>query len=134
MDNYDDIKHLSRPQYEDFPPMTISDRAAQFSPFAALVGYDDTVAETVRFTDSRKELADDEENELNDKLKRLAEILDERPTVKVTYFVPDKRKSGGSYTVKTGVVQIINEYERALVFTDGEKIYIDDISALILKL
>ncbi len=58
-DNYDDIKHLSRPKYDDFPPMSISDRAAQFSPFAALVGYDDEVAETARLTDSRKELTED---------------------------------------------------------------------------
>ena len=58
-DNYDDIKHLSRPQYDDLPPMSMHDRAAQFSPFAALVGYDDAVAETARLTDKRIELSEE---------------------------------------------------------------------------
>ena len=68
-DNYDDIKHLTRPQYDDLHPMSMSDRAAQFSPFAALVGYGDAVAETARLTDSRIELTEDEINELNANLK-----------------------------------------------------------------
>ena len=63
--NYNDIKHLTRPQYDDLPPMSISDRAAQFSPFAALVGYDDAVAETARLTDSRLALTEDEIFEMN---------------------------------------------------------------------
>ena len=58
-DRYDDIKHLFRPQYDDLPPMSMHDRAAQFSPFAALVGYDDAVAESARLTDSRIELGED---------------------------------------------------------------------------
>ncbi len=64
-DNYDDIKHLTRPQYDDLHPMSMHDRAAQFAPFAALVGYDDVVAETARLTDSRLELTEDEMSELN---------------------------------------------------------------------
>ena len=129
-DNYDDIKHLSRPQYDDFPPMSISDRAAQFSPFAALVGYDDEVAETARLTDSRKELTEDEAAELSSKLGRMLGMLDERPEVRVTYFVPDSRKSGGRYSEKTGAVRIFSESDRALVFTDGAKIKVRDIIQL----
>ena len=59
MSNYDDIKHLKRPQYPDLPPMSIHDRAAQFSPFAALVGYDGAVAETERLTEKRREMSED---------------------------------------------------------------------------
>lgn len=126
-DNYDDIKHLTRPQYDDLHPMSMHDRAAQFSPFAALVGYDDAVAETARLTDSRLELIEDEMTELNANLNRLLDSLDEQPQISVTYFVPDKYKTGGRYIVKTGTVRRIDEYARILIFTDKSEIPIDDI-------
>lgn len=125
-DNYDDIKHLTRPQYDDLHPMSMHDRAAQFSPFAALVGYDDAVAETARLTDSRLELTEDEMSELNANLNRLLDSLDEQPQISVTYFVPDKYKTGGRYIVKTGTVRRIDEYARILIFTDKSEIPIDD--------
>ena len=112
-DNYDDIKHLTRPQYDDLPPMSMSDRAAQFSPFAALVGYDDAVAETARLTDSKVELTEDEMSELNANLNRLLDSLDEQPEISVTYFVPDEKKSGGKYVEKQGVVRIFDSYAPA---------------------
>ncbi|WP_294474809.1 hypothetical protein [uncultured Ruminococcus sp.] len=129
-DNYDDIKHLTRPQYDDLPPMSMHDRAAQFSPFAALVGYDDAVAETARLTDSRAELTEDEMTELNTNLNRLLDSLDERPQISVTYFVPDEKKSGGKYVEKVGVVRIFDSYAGELVFTDGVRIAVADMSAL----
>ena len=126
-DNYDDIKHLSRPQYNEFPPMSVHDRAAQFSPFAALVGYDDEVAEIARLTDSRDELTEDEMNELNDTLNRILSIIDAQPVIKVTYFIPDERKSGGRYVDKTGAVRKYDSYENVLVFTDGTRIAVKDM-------
>ncbi len=129
-DHYSDIKHLTRPQYDDLHPMSMSDRAAQFSPFAALVGYDDAVAETARLTDSRTELTEDEENELNTNLNRLLDSLDERPEIRVTYFVPDDRKSGGRYADKAGTVRIFDEYARELVFTDGVRIAVTDMRSI----
>ncbi|MBQ9383923.1 MAG: hypothetical protein IJT87_06775 [Ruminiclostridium sp.] len=126
-DNYDDIKHLSRPRYDEYPPMSAHDRAAQFSPFAALVGYDDEVAETARLTDSRDELTEDEINELNAALNRVLSIIGEQPVIKVTYFIPDDRKSGGRYAEKTGAVRIYDGYENALVFTDGMRIAVNDM-------
>ena len=129
-DNYDDIKHLTRPQYDDLPPMSMHDRAAQFSPFAALVGYDDAVAETARLTDSRIELTEDEISELNANLNRLLDSLDEQPQISVTYFVPDEKKSGGKYVEKVGVVRIYDSYANELVFTDGVRIAVADMSAL----
>ena len=130
MDNYDDIKHLTRPQYDDLHPMSMSDRAAQFSPFAALVGYDDAVAETARLTDSRAELTEDEMTELNANLNRLLDNLDEQQQISVTYFVPDEKKSGGKYVEKVGVVRIFDSYSQELVFTDGVRIAVTDMAKL----
>ena len=129
-DNYDDIKRLTRPQYDDLRPMSMLDRAAQFSPFAALVGYDDAVAETARLTDSRAVLTEDEMFELNANLNRLLDSLDERPQVSVTYFVPDEKKSGGKYVEKQGVVRIYDSYSQELVFTDKFRIDIQDIISI----
>ena len=129
-DNYDDIKHLTRPQYDDLHPMSMSDRAAQFSPFAALVGYDDAVAETARLTDSKVELTEDEMTELNANLNRLLDSLDEQQQISVTYFVPDEKKSGGKYVEKQGVVRIFDSYSQELVFTDGVRIAVADMAKL----
>ena len=129
-DNYDDIKHLTRPQYDDLHPMSMSDRAAQFSPFAALVGYDDAVAETARLTDSKLELTEDEMSELNANLNRLLDNVDEQPQISVTYFVPDEKKSGGKYVEKQGVVRIFDSYSQELVFTDGVRIAVADMAKL----
>ena len=126
--NYDDIKHLTRPQYDDLHPMSMHDRAAQFSPFAALVGYDDAVAETARLNDSKAELTEDEMSELNANLNRLLDRLDEQPEISVTYFVPDEKKSGGKYVEKVGVVRIYDEYSQELVFTDGVRIAVADMA------
>ena len=127
-DNYDDIKHLTRPQYDDLHPMSMHDRAAQFSPFAALVGYDDAVAETARLTDSKLELTEDEMSELNANLNRLLDNVDEQPQISVTYFVPDEKKSGGRCVEKVGVVRIYDEYSQELVFTDGVRIAVADMA------
>lgn len=124
---YDDIKHLSRPQYDEFPPMSMHDRAAQFSPFAALVGYDDAVVETARLTNSRIELTEDQAAALDEKLNRLLDMLDEQPEIKVTYFVPDDKKSGGRYAEKVGIVRIFDSYANELEFTDRTRIEIQDI-------
>ena len=129
-DNYDDIKHLTRPQYDDLHPMSMHDRAAQFSPFAALVGYDAAVAETARLTDSKVELTEDEMSELNANLNRLLDSLDEQPQISVTYFIPDEKKSGGKYVKKVGVVRIFDSYSQELVFMDGVRIALTDIAEL----
>ena len=130
MSKYDKIKNLTRPQYADFPPMSIHDRAAQFSPFAALVGYDDAVEETARLTYSKIDLTEDETAELNKNLNRLLETISERPEVRITYFVPDEKKSGGKYVNKVGSVRIYDSYENALVFTDGTLIALNDMYSL----
>lgn len=131
MSRYDDIINLERPRYIDLPPMSMHDRAAQFSPFAALVGYEDTVKETARLTDARREMLEDEIAELNRQLGELAERLSERPEIRVTYFIPDKKKDGGRYASKIGNARTIDQYNNTIVFTDGDTVQIKDMYSVV---
>lgn len=131
MRNYDDIINLSRPQYHDLPPMSIHDRAAQFSPFAALVGYDAAVEETARLTDSRREMEEDEINELNRQLSELNKKLSERPRIRVTYFIRDRKKEGGRYASKIGNARTIDQAENRIIFTDGESVPVKDMYSVV---
>ena len=131
MRNYDDIINLSRPPYHDLPPMSIHDRAAQFSPFAALVGYDAAVEETARLTDSRREMEEDEINELNRQLSELNKRLSERPRIRVTYFIRDRKKEGGRYASKVGNARTIDQAENRIIFTDGESVPVKDMYSVV---
>lgn len=131
MRNYDDIINLSRPQYHDLPPMSKHDRAAQFSPFAALVGYDAAVEETARLTDSRREMEEDEINELNRQLSELNKRLSERPRIRVTYFIRDRKKEGGRYASKIGNARTIDQAENRIIFTDGESVPVKDMYSVV---
>ena len=131
MRNYDDIINLLRPQYHDLPPMSMHDRAAQFSPFAALVGYDAAVEETARLTDSRREMEEDEINELNRQLSELSERLSERPRIRVTYFIRDRKKEGGRYASKIGNARTIDQAENRIIFTDGESVPVKDMYSVV---
>lgn len=106
------------------------DRAAQFAPFAALVGYDDTVAETARLTESRPELDEQEQRELNARLCALADHIQEHPEVRIRYFVPDERKSGGAIIEICGIVKKLVAADGTIVLTDGTVIPISDIIEL----
>lgn len=124
MTEYDDIIDLPRPKSKH-EPMPMSDRAAQFSPFAALTGYGDAIDETARLTDARIELSEEERAELDYKQQYLATL--DSPTVTVTYFVPDSRKSGGAYVTHTGTLKRIDEVERMMVFADGTRVEMDEV-------
>ena len=126
MSEYDDIIDLPRPR-SAHEPMPMSDRAAQFSPFAALTGYEDAIDETARLTDARVELGESAVEELERKLIDLAARISERPEISVTYFVPDERKTGGAYVTHTGTLKRIDELGRELVFADGARIAVGDI-------
>ena len=127
MGKYDDIINLPNPTPTCRPRMSALDRAAQFAPFAALTGHDEAIKETARLTDDCIEMGEDRLGELSAKIQLLIDKLSEQPEITVVYFVPDERKSGGSYAEKTGIVRIIDEYERKLVFYDGDKILIDRV-------
>ena len=124
---YDDIINLPRPISKTHPPMPMMDRAAQFSPFAALTGYDAAIKETARLTDEKIELDEYAKDALNERLQILAERIKEHPEIAITYFQPDAKKNGGAYVTAIGAVKKIDEYERFVVMTDGTAIFIEDI-------
>lgn len=119
---YDDIIDLPHPVSHRRAGMTDADRAAQFSPFAALTGYEETIEESGRLTDSAVELTESSIQDLNDRLTVVAERCAEKPLLQITYFRPDSRKSGGSYVTVTGYVKKIDQYEGVLHLTDGTQI------------
>lgn len=127
---YDDILYRSRPVSQRHPPMSRADRAAQFSPFAALTGYEAAVKETARLTQGKIELSDEEKESIDRVLQALYAHLPDQPPVIVTYFLPDQKKDGGAYVTVTGALKRIDLLERRLIFTDGTLIPIDDISQL----
>lgn len=124
---YDDIINLPRPISTKHPAMSLHDRAAQFSPFAALTGFGAAIIETARLTDSRVELDEYIKADLNARLAILQDQMDQQPKVSITYFQRDSLKAGGAYITSSGCVKKIDEYERVLVMEDTTKIPIDDI-------
>ena len=127
--SYDDILRLPRPISPTHRPMPPLERAAQFSPFAALTGYDAAIAESARATQEKAELGEWELNELDEKLRRLLAAKD-HPLITVTYFQPDSRKQGGAYVTVTEKLKRIRSVERQLLLTDGTVISLDALSAL----
>lgn len=113
-EKYKDMLHLPHPVSATHPRMSLQDRAAQFSPFAALTGYDDALKETARLTDRFIELDEDRKQEIDRQIGYLQQHRGEAVTVKITYFVPDARKDGGAYNTLEGCVQKIDENSRSL--------------------
>ena len=147
---YKDMLYWKRPISRNHPPMDIMDRAAQFSPFAALTGYGDAVKETARQTQRKQELDEYEKAALDEQLHKLeaqlrsvqlsgaqaAGVLSAEPQLQVTitYFVPDEHKEGGAYRTITGSVKKIDYYRRRIILEngtrDGEIVPVDDILKL----
>lgn len=124
---YDDILHLPHPTSKRHPRMPIVDRAAQFSPFAALTGHKAAIEETARVTDRRIELDEDAKEQLDQTLQLLLERIDEQPEITVTWFSPDKKKAGGQYHTATGKLKRIDTQESRLILTDGTQIPLEDL-------
>ena len=124
-DQYDDIVHLPHHVSSTRPRMSAIDRAAQFSPFAALTGYDTSIKESARLTDARIELDDSQKEEIGEKLRLVTGQLDAE--IKITYFLPDAKKSGGKYVLATGTAKKVDEYERMIIMGDGKQIPIDEV-------
>lgn len=119
MRRYEDIIDLPHHVSAVRPRMPMSDRAAQFSPFAALTGYEAVIREAGRLTQARIELDECGKALLDGKLHLLLAHLDERPEVTLTYFQPDEKKAGGAYIQVAGRVRKIDAYARTVVLTDG---------------
>ena len=127
---YDDIIHLSHPTSKNRPRMSIHDRAAQFSPFAALSGHAAAIAETAWLTDRKMELDEDTKAELDRRQAILLEHISERPEITVTWFRPDERKEGGAYITTTGRLKKLDEAERILILTDDTRIPLEAVVSL----
>lgn len=127
---YDDMIDMPHHVSTKHPQMSLHDRAAQFSPFAALTGYDDAIAETARLTDCRIELSETDLDRLNLKWQLVMEHISERPAVTITYFMPDSKKEGGKYVSVSGCVKKIDEYEQTITMTDGRKISLPEVIRL----
>ena len=130
MSRYDDIINLPHHVSPNRQRMSMHDRAAQFAPFSALVGYDDAVAETARLTEARPELDEQEQRAINERLAYIADHIHEHPEVKIQYFVPDGRKSGGAIVEVSGKVKKIFTTDGTIVMADGYKIPIIDVTAI----
>ena len=127
---YDDIIDLPHHVSEMHPQMPMLDRAAQFSPFAALTGYDAAIVETARLTDQKRELTEEQKQVISKCLHDLQKRIKIDPVVTVTFFQPDDRKSGGAYRTVTGNAKKVDEYLGMLLLTDGTAIPFDSILSM----
>ena len=115
---YDDIIDLPHFVSKDRRHMSNYDRAAQFAPFDALTGYDEAIEETGRTTENETVLGDYEMEVLEQKFQILLSRLNERPLVKIRYFIPDLYKDGGSYKEEEVIVRRIDMNRRILISED----------------
>lgn len=132
-DKYDDIIHLSRPESGRYPRMSRLDRAAQFSPFAALTGFDSAIEETGRLTDMRRELDESERQHLDEQMHLVLAALDSQPKITVSWFCYDERKAGGAYIRTTGHVKKIDTYTGKMLLSDGQSIPLGEIFSIVIE-
>lgn len=124
---YEDIINLKRPISKKHPPMPLEERAAQFAPFAALTGYEETITETAREVDKRIELDEEAQNTINRKIQELKQQIVTKPIVSITYFQKDLRKEGGEYITVTEKIRKIDDYKKIIVLENKTEIPIREI-------
>lgn len=129
---YEDIINKAYLRKINKKPMSMKNRAAQFSPFAAVVGHDAAVEEVARLTDRKIELDEDEKLQLNEQLIYINDNIKSEPEVEIICFVADLKKDGGEYIRKKGIVKKIIEQEGVIVFKDNTKVNINDILNIII--
>ena len=127
MSKYDEIINIPHFDPINHERMSIEKRAAQFSPFAALTGYSESINETARITKDKKELSEDKKYEIDNKLQIINDHIKEKPEVSVLYFIKDKKKSGGDYNEFTGIIRRIDKVNGKIIFMDKTIIEINDI-------
>ena len=127
---YDDIINLPHHVSKKHPQMSPENRAAQFSPFAALTGHEAAIQETARLTESFVELNEDKKVQLDEQLQLIRENLEQKPECEITYFKPDEKKDGGTYVTIRGRIKKIDEYARLIILTDGTVLPIKHIYAI----
>ena len=127
--NYDDIIDLARPVSKKHLPMPMEKRAAQFSPFAALTGYEELTIETSSLTTQQSKLSEDDMEALNFRMQQLLQ-LSPHPQVTIEYFAPDARKDGGSYQTITGTIKKVDTTFHKLIFSDNIELEFDRIRSI----
>lgn len=124
---YDDIIHMEHPISKKHPQMTLSDRAAQFSPFAALTGYEGAIRETARLTKEKIQLDETAKILLDEKIRTIHKEIGSDKEIEITYYVKDKNKIGGEYQTVRGNVRKVDIYHHSLIMQDDIRIEIEDI-------
>lgn len=132
-EDYSDIIGLPHFSPKHHPRMSMEKRAAQFAPFAALTGYEETIEETGRTTDTIIELSQYNAEKLNTNLNKLIELLPQRPVAIITFFEPDKRKEGGKYNTISTIVKKYDEYNALLILDNNTEIPIKHILSLTIE-
>ena len=127
---YDHIIHMTHHVSEKHPRLDVSSYAAQFSPFAALTGYDAAIVETARPTDDKRELSEEQKQIISKQLYDLQNCIKTAPYITVVFFEKDRRKTGGTYRTVTGTVKKMDEYSRTLEMAEGLSIPFEDILSL----
>ena len=125
--SYEDIIHLPHHSSKTHPRMSMLERAAQFSPFAALTGYNGVIREAGRLTEQKIELGESEIEELERNFNWLAKNARQHPRATITYFQPDEKKEGGAYLTVTEQIKRLDETERIVWLMDGTRISIENI-------
>ena len=128
--HYEDIINLPHPTSPKHSRMSLYDRAAQFSPFAALTGHEKAIEETRRLTEEKMELDEEEKAKLNEKLRILQKNINQNKQITITYFVPDERKTGGAYVTSTGTLKKIDVYNKNLILNGDIIIPMDGIKKI----
>lgn len=127
MNKYEDIIYLPHHVSDKRKAMSLYNRASQFAPFSALTGYNEKIRETARITSKKIILDEGRKTILNDKLLIISKHIKEKPKVTITYFVPDKKKSGGEYKTLTSNVKVVDDVYKQIILKNGAKIFNDDI-------
>lgn len=125
---YDDIINMEHHVSQKYPQMDKMNRAAQFAPFAALTGYEDTLAETQRLTEDEKEIDENEKEILDKKMADILKNIASHPKVQIKYFIPDLRKDGGEYRTIIGSIKKLNTFEKKIIMEENLIINIEDIT------
>ncbi len=127
MNKYDDIINLPRHISKVHKPMSISNRAAIFAPFAALTGYGEAIVETARITSEKIDISDEDKDIINNKLQYIENIINQKPLIKIKYFVHDSRKSGGKYIEVQNNIKKIDKIKKYIILNNNTKINMEDI-------
>ena len=127
MEKYKDIINLPHHVSQNHKPMDKINRAAQFAPFAALVGYEEAIKEKGRIVDKKIILTNEEKEKISNILSYINLNIKNEIKVSITYFIKDKVKDGGSYNIKEGIIRRIDEVNKEVIFKDKTKIKINDI-------